>query len=320
MSGSILVPNKKVLKQRLEYANEIANKTKKQNEALNEKTTEEINKINKSGYRPVNNKELRRNESITLFKEKVTFLKEFLAESVYQALPIDMAAKSPLKSAITERVFDYFDSNAGITLAKSIAHLTNPGAKFNYSNISDTRIDEKVIRLFSEKKCIENSYKGQASDSGRVSFQDFLKIDTFNESVKELEPKDRLNATIEKLVEVTSKVINEKVIALMKEESEISEANNFLNENLTSDPTFKLKNKNIVAKAKKNTVFREVYRNVRLFNENASNPSEENFMAESLLELTIMEACNTLYLENLSPTERVNLLVKERQEHLASKR
>ena len=43
-------------------------------------------------------------------------------------------------------------------------------------------------------------------------------------------------------------------------------------------------------------------------------------MAEALVEYTILETVNSLFLEEMTPTERINSLVEDRKEYYRSKR
>lgn len=316
MATTLLV-NKKLLNTKLKCAQELTEQAKLNNEKMLNEEIDARNKLKEQTFRPMTSKELRKQELNKMLIEKTQFLKEFVAETVYRAVPIDNYAKAPLHEEIKQRVFDYFDDKAATTMAKSLAYLSNPSAKFNMVDLGATRIDEKLIRMFDEKRVAEDTINNNLGDSGRVSVQDFLNFSTMQENAK---LKKDTNNTISSLCEKVASVIKSKVVMAMKEEAEISQATNYLNEGVAQDPNFKLLNKQIARQSEKNTVFREVYRNVKLFNEFVTEENADKFMAEALLEYTILETVNSLFLEEMTPTERINSLVEDRKEYYRSKR
>ena len=200
---------------------------------------------------------------------------------------------------------------------KSISTLTNPTARYDAVILGNPSIEKAALGLF-DRLTELNSYTKVDAPPGRISALDLIDISDANieTAVNLKETKE----TIKRLEERVASVVKDKVIAIMKEEAEISEASRFINEGKKEDPAFELKFKHLKKLSEKNTLFKEICRNIHTLNENVNTGSTDEYMAEALLQLTLMETLNTLYLENLTISERINKLQKERSAYLLQNR
>jgi hypothetical protein len=308
-----LVSNKERSTQKLKAIAEVVETQKKNQEAyLTEQAARAA--VGKGAYmNTVNTPKLRRFAKQKEIKDRrMAFLKEFVGDVVVQALSIDQKVKESYKTQIIGEVYDYFDSNASTTMASSLAALTNPTTNFAMLQ-QGGRVDGSIM-AFCDKiagtKVLANSQTENSGDvAGRVSALDFVNMALANtEADLQL---GQMNEALEVLKTKTADAIKDKVLTIMKEEAEITEKANFINEQVKNDPMFLLKNKNMKRLAEKNTIFREIYRTHKVLNE-GKQATDDEFFAESLLTLTIMETCNSLYLENET--------VKSRMAHENNKR
>ena len=254
-----------------------------------------------------------------LKEARITFLKEFAASISYGALPIDSDMKEPMKDKIKDTVYDYFESNANGTLMSSIARLSNNFPINNQSIMGNTRIDNAAMAIFNKTNAVDmDSWQKMDAPHGRVTALDFINITDAKYEADVVNAP--WNKALKKMTESAIKVVKDKVVAALKEEAEISQYSNFLKEGLQTDPDFEMKFKHMKRQAHRNTIFKEVCKNVYTLNEGVNTGTTDEYMAEAILQLTIMETMNTLFLENLTPHERINKLYKERQAHLATLR
>jgi len=312
------VANKEKIAAKIKLAKEFKEKQDKAKE-LHENSIKEMheNQRNSMFSKAASRKTLLREKMQEIKQSRLQFLKEFSANITYGALPIDSDIKEPLKDKIVETVFDYFENNANGSLFKSIATLTNPTANYNAAILGNATIDKTALALFDCKQEL-NSYSKMDAPPGRVTALDLINITNAND-----ETAVNLKAVNEQLRDLEERAIDlvkDKVVTILKEEAEISEASRFLNENMQNDPATEIKYKHLRHIANKNTIFKEVCKNVHTFNEGVNDGSGDEYMAEAILHITLQETLNTLYLEALSTQERINKLQKERTQFLAKKR
>jgi ribosomal protein L31E len=304
------------IKAKVKLAKEFADREKQLNEEkvlLDEQVKTELNN---NSFNVINKKLIARQEQIARGEYRIKCLQEFAASISYGALPVDSDIKEKNKDKIIKTVYEYFDSASNGTLMKAISKAQNQTPHYSAVAVGSARVDDSLIRFFDSKYDINNSYAKVDAPHGRVSALDFLTVTNQNN-----EPEGNLNKINENLNRLANKcidIVRKKVVTLMKEEAEISQAAKFLQEGLKTDPGFEIKNKPLKFKANKNTLFREIYKTTKLVNENYTG-SNDDYMAESLLQLTIMECMNTLYLETINEKDRMLLLQKKRLEHSRKK-
>jgi len=292
---------------------------KKLNEARKKEEREAVllQEERENSFNRVPTKKIKSRESLVeLAKYRIECLKEFTANISYGALPVDSDIKEPLKDKIKDTVHLYFENNANSTLIKTIAMAQNKTPHYNTFALGSSKPDASVMDFFDDKFKVESSYAKVDAPHGIVSAMDFLSVTNQNS-----EMQIELNQINESIWEIENKaidIVRRKVVTLMKEESEISEVANFLKEGMQADPTFEMKNKHLKFKANKNTLFREIHKNTVLINEDYTG-SKNDYIAESLLQLTIMECMNTMFFETLTEQERIAKLQKERTLFLRKK-
>lgn len=307
--------NKDKIKARQRLAEEFeAKKKQAQEELLTEQRQEAAFQKAARFKNHKDRKTLLRENHLQATNERLQFLKEYTSAVVADALPIDADEVERYREPIQKAVFEYFDQNSTSSLAKSIADLTNPTRHYQSVIIGGERVDSAIMSFFEMHK-EHHSYKGM-DPTGRITANDFLEItDRNTDADLAMKPiQEGYNKSIAKV----ASAVKSKILNIMKEEAEISEAANYLAEGMKEDPAFELKNKPFVRLAEKNTLFREVFRNTKVLNEYAEG-SDEQWLAEAILNLTIMETMNTLFLESLTTEERIEKLHKERAAYTRSK-
>jgi hypothetical protein len=312
-----LVANNSKIKAKIRLADEF--RAKQLKEATEKEAHEKLllEETRKGSFNKVASKKIKAKEALVeLANYRIQCLKEFTANISYGALPVDSDIKEPLKDKIKATVHQYFENNANSTLAKTISMAQNHTPHYNTFSMGSSKPDATIIKFFDDKFKVESSYEKGDAPHGIVSALDLL---TFtNQNTEAQTDLYKINESIERMTRKVTEVVRKKIITLMKEEAEISQTAKFLQEGMLTDPGFEIKNKHLKFKANKNTLFREIHKNTLLVNENFTG-SKDEYMAESLLQLTIMECMNTLFFETVTEKERMAKLNKERIAFLRKK-
>lgn len=307
MTTQIIKPyyNTRLAKGLQEAAKHLQEQQDKLIQAEKDKTMAVLSGLQESTFnQPKLRKHINREAQVARRNSILQQLQEFTSSLVYGSLPIDSDVKQGYQGSIINKVVDTFNSDPSI--ATNLSDRVSRNSYVTFGN--QTKINDTLCQLFNTKHDLSMSSKSEHSEHGRYSAQDFLDIDSSNDNTGLTAVQEQIDQIREHLIDL----IHQKIIHEMKIEAEISDKEAFLQENLEHDPQYKLKNKTLKRQTGGTTVFREMYKNVRIMNEHVAEGTPDMYMAEALLEYTILETFNTLNLINFDKDTYIDKLRKER--------
>jgi hypothetical protein len=325
------IPTSKVIKpyynariaNNMQKASDDLNKSIAQlNESILEKQMEAVKKINESGFTTIKSKSTRNREEVV---NRRKFTKEFLVEYattlVYGALPLDSDFKEPYKQVIHDTVLDRFNSDPSIM--QSIGDRVTRTGYVNFGN--DDKLNSNLMQLINSRYDKTVSSRSPHNEHGRYSAQDFIDITStsdlptsMNEEVSE-EDKiliESIDNALDETLELLTERVRHHMVATMKNEAEIIDKDLYIQEQIEIDSNYKQKNKTIARLSNKTSLFREMFKNIKLMNEMTSESTDEEYIAETLVELTIMECFNTLGIKKYNEEDVIKNLQSERSKFI----
>lgn len=257
------------------------------------------------------------------FNESLVYM---LSKIAYDAMPVDNKEAVRIVNEDGKEVF----SPSFMSMASSVQTVINKDPNVSmtigdlYSRTSTTNIGGthtmSAAKLATSLAATFNPFNFKNSDAPtevNLNCQNYIDMLTSFGDISHGQEKEVGNineALYDEMIVKTTAIVEASVLAVLKEETDKVDLQEFLDENTKEDMYAVHANRNLTRNVSKPTVFREIFKTVTALTE-STEYRQEHLMSEAIAQYTVMETLNALGMLNKNPEQVMRECLEARRVH-----